>query len=193
MGSILESGSLEQGQLPTGGSAASTVKVMDTWVSQNVANKIWDITDCATYKASIRSQLTANGFTSGGADLNRIDSLIGYNTGTGLCGSPTGWRVIVPNKGNFLIGTSWTGTAYFQIDGAGTAIGSIISGGLSGGYFTVPLLAVNAVINWTQDNFPGAAAAITSAIGSINTIASAFFGTMGDPLDRVGGSFVYSH
>jgi RHS repeat-associated protein len=135
--SIAESGVLEQTQ--PGATAASTVKLLDTTIQ--AGGKIFDINnsavsgdDCTSYSSSggIRSQLSSYQTP----DLLRIDSLVGFVFGTGCksLSDPTNpnLRVITPQNGSINIGL-YTGVGFFQIAQDGSSIGSIITGGLSGG------------------------------------------------------------
>lgn len=121
--SIAESGTLEQTQ-PTA-SAASTVKLVDTTIQSG--GKLFDINnntipgdDAAFYTSSIRPTLAA---TYGPGDLSRIDGLV----------SPQNLRIVAPAIGSIKI-DRYSGAGYFQITQDGTAVGSIITGGLSGGF-----------------------------------------------------------
>lgn len=145
--SIAESGTLEQTQ--PGATAVSTVKLIDIAVQSST--KIFDINnsavsgdDCSFYNSTIRSQLL--NYSSG--DLARIDSLVG-RLGPGVCLSPA-LRVITPANGSISV-NQYTGVGFFQITQDGTAVGSIISGGLSGGEPATPVTLPEIV-----DNTPAA-------------------------------------
>jgi hypothetical protein len=121
--SIAESGTLEQTQ--PGAVAASTVKLIDTAV-QSPATQIFDINNSAVpgdtpafYTSNIRPFL-ATTYTA--SDLARIDSLVNSQNS----------RVVAPANGAISV-NQYTGTGYYQITQNGDAIGSIITGGLSGG------------------------------------------------------------
>src|SRR5262249_8763291 len=101
-----------------------------------------------------RSQLQP---TYGTADLARIDGLVGFVPGTGCkpLSDPTNpnLRVIAPANGAITV-NQYTGAGYFQITQDGTAIGAIISGGLSGGEPATPVPRAELVVNTAESVTP---------------------------------------
>jgi RHS repeat-associated protein len=204
MSSIFESGTIEQTQ--PNATAVSTVKLLDQW---SQSGPILSINDpgisgdtCSYYASTLRSQLTSYG----SADLARIDSLVGYTSGSG-CGSPaSSTRVIAPSNGSISV-NQWTGTGYLQVlysSGSVTSVGAIITGGLSGGYPASPVPPDD-----IYDNQAGSLADYQqiapsqyapSVASDVNTIIAAAGGgsslaqaTGADPVDLVTGSVIYNH
>lgn len=171
--SIAESGTLEQTQ--PGATAVSTVKLIDIAVQSSTM--IFDINnsavtgdDCPFYDSTIRPQLL--NYASG--DLARIDSLVG-RLGPGICQSPA-LRVIAPANGSISV-NQYTGVGYFQIAQDGSSVGSIISGGLSGGEPATPVPLPEIV-----DNTP---AAVTPAPAQFQEVTVPL-GVQGDAGANVG-------
>lgn len=148
--SIAESGVLEQTQ--PGAVAVSTVKLIDAAVQSGV--QIFDINNSATpgdtatyYQNAIRPVLAPQYFTP---DLDRISSLVGTTDGQGQ-------RVIAPANGKIQV-DQYAGAGFFQIAQNGQTIGSIITGGLSGGLPATPVTLaevirdtpVTVLPTWTQ-------------------------------------------
>lgn len=217
--SIFESGTIEQTQ-PNSVSgqpsavAASTVKLLDQWSQSGPILDINDwsvnvggVTDnCAYYASTLRGQLTNYVF----ADLTRIDSLVGYSAATNSCSAtPSTTRVIAPTNGSLSVG-QWTGTGYLQIlysdpnQTVVSAVGAIITGGLSGGEPGSPVDP-----SQMSDNFGGAlsgslyfppsvSASFDASVVSTNIAASPGGSSLlqasgADPADLVTGSVTYNH
>jgi YD repeat-containing protein len=135
MSSVLESGILEQSLAATD-TAVSTVKIID---NASIADKIYDINnsqvvgDTASYWTSTIQPtfLAKPGWQAAPAtpnsDLVNINKLV----------TTSGMRVVAALGGSQAV-NSWTGTGYFSIAATGLSEGSLISGGLSGGYYTTP-------------------------------------------------------
>jgi hypothetical protein len=105
---------------------------------------------------------------------------------TGLQAAVTaGARLILPTRCN-ITEASWSGLGYFDIrvSAGGGNIGSIISGGLNGGYFTSPA-PESVVVPRTAGNTK-----ITDSTGKTNVAVGATLG--GDPIDMFKGNYVYS-
>jgi RHS repeat-associated protein len=198
--SIAESGTLEQTQ--PGATAASTVKLIDTTIQSG--GKIFDINNsavsgdnCAAYSSpgGIRSQLSAYQ----APDLQRIDSLVGFVSGTGCksTSDPTNanLRVIAPLNGAISIGL-YTGVGYFQIAQDGSSIGSIISGGLSGGEPASPVTLPEIVDNTPQSFTPAPtqSTVITNPQGSQGNAGGNVGATQtsNEPINLVTGDYLNS-
>ena len=192
--SVLESGSIEQIQSTP---AVSTVKLLDTWAQ---SGKIFDINNNAVagssiaYSNTIRSQLHNNGYSW--RDLCRIDALVGYSDPAdcstyGYAASNPTMRVIAPSAPQ-TVGL-WSGVGFFQISQDNTAMGSIITSGLSGGYTTepilVPIVIGNSSFAFTPDSFTTQSTS-PAAPQSSNALA---FGFTADPLNQVTGAYNYNH
>ncbi|WP_375784009.1 RHS repeat-associated core domain-containing protein [Bradyrhizobium sp. Pha-3] len=143
-GSVAESGSLEQTQ--PGAIAASTTKLIDTTVQ--AGGLIFDINNSAIsgdgpayYTSNIRPTLVANHYTAG--DLARVDTLVGSQN----------FRVVAPANGAISV-NMYTGTGYYQVAQDGSSIGSIITGGLSGGEPTTVVTDPEIVDNNQQSVLP---------------------------------------
>jgi len=215
MGSVLESGTLEQTQPKDANGnptvAASTVKVLDIW---STAGTIYDLNDptiagdnCLYYGTNVRSHLV--NFTA--QDLARIDSLLGYIPSINACTFPfTTTQVLVPSNGQISVGL-WSGTGYIQIlNGAQQAsqIGMIITGGLSGGDSgsEIPPVDTNTnqgfgTLNPDTGQFLSPPSQTSDSVSSPqNTNISTSGGGSssaqplgGDPIALVTGSYVYKH
>ena len=177
--SVLENGVIEQTQ--PGATAVSTVKLLDIVSQTGTIFNINDSTiagDNATYYTNtIRPKLT--GYAAN--DLSRIDSLVS-----------SGMRVIAAQNGATTVNL-WTGTGYFQVKQDGSAIGAIITGGLSGGE---PATVVNppALVSSALNTLAtGAVSTVSSVIGAVQGGISAALGLAGDPVNRVTGDYIYSH
>ncbi len=158
--SIFESTAVQQ---TTGGSAVSTVKLIDMAVAGN--QRIYDakaanfasavqpnLVGCASYIASFQSAV--NG----------------------------GRRLILPNRCDLNEG-SWTGVGFYNVlvGSTGSSIGAIISGGLAGGFSTTPLAPSLTNSNTLFNS--RSPAALTPYTGS----------TFGDPIDMTKGHFLYQN
>jgi RHS repeat-associated protein len=182
MQSVLESGVIEQTQ--PGAIAVSTAKLIDI-ASQS--DTIFDINndavsgDDATYYTNTIRPMLDDTWASG--DLTRLDSLV--NT--------SDYRVIAPLTGNMMVNGLWTGVGYYTANQAGTAIGAIISGGLSGG-LPASLIPNSDVIGNTSSSVqPSSASGTVGIAGTISQAWSDAVGVFFDPVNRVTGSFTYSH
>jgi|GEM_PF-924223 RHS repeat-associated protein len=207
--SVLESGSIEQTQ--PNATAVSTVKLLDLW---SQSGPIFDINDpaisgdtCSYYSSAIRPTLAT---TYASADLARIDSLVGYASGS--CGSvPSTTRVIAPSNGAITVSSStgsWTGTGYQQLvynpSGSITAVGNIITGGLSGGLpasvVTPTQISDNQTGTLSGSQYIPPSQDASSVASATNTNVAAASGgsaasqeTGADPIDLVVGSYTYAH
>jgi YD repeat-containing protein len=159
--SILESTAVNQ---TAGVSAVSTVKLLDLAMSQG--QTIYN-TDGGRYASVIQPALV-----NCQAHLGNFQSYVSQ-----------GYRLLIPGNCQ-LTENSWKGVGYFVIGtGGARLLGSTISGGLSGGYFTTPLStpAYNvATINNSK-----------SPLGQTNYSGPAL--SAGDPIDMVHGNFLYEH
>jgi RHS repeat-associated protein len=135
MSSILESGILEQMEASVPHfTAASTMKLLDQNIAaSNGTTYFVDGTTAAGVSAysTIRAALIQGGW-SNTTLTNSVDGLVS-----------AGDQLLLPGNGALQVGTHWTGSAYeYQTltSGCPTAVGEIISGGLSGGFggVTVP-------------------------------------------------------
>jgi len=158
--SIFESTAVQQ---TTGSSAVSTVKLIDMAVAAN--SRIFDaraanfasavqpnLVGCAGYIASFQNSLNA------------------------------GRRLILPDRCTQTEG-SWTGIGFFdmQVSGTSYSLGSIISGGLAGGFSTSPQAA--ATTNTNTLRFSSSPNQLTPSTGNL----------FGDPVDMTKGHFLYGH
>ena len=185
--SIAESGVLEQTQ--PGAVAVSTVKLIDAAVQAGV--EIFDINNSATfgdnatyYQNTIRPVLEPQYFPT---DLNRISALVGSTDGQGK-------RVIAPANGKIQI-DQYTGAGFFEIARDGKTIGSIITGGLSGGLPASPVTLAEVIQNtpvtvlptWTQSfeiSNPG-----LSSLGNAGGLYG-YTQLTGDPINLVTGDYL---
>ncbi len=187
LSSVFESGIIEQTQ--PGVAAVSTVKLLD---NASQTDTIYDINnsgvagDTAAYWTSTIKPLFQGYYTSsiGQGDLNRINGLVVSNN----------LRVIAALHGPVTI-SQWAGSGYFEITQDGSSIGSIISGGLSGGFATtsIPPLTFNGNLDslgFTVGSTVGSGVnnfgTATSAGGGITKIGVAFGS---DPVNLVSGAF----
>lgn len=158
--SIFESTAVQQ---TTGGSAVSTVKLIDMAVlggqriydakSSNFAGAVQpNLVNCSPYIASFQNSVNA------------------------------GRRLILPNRCD-QNENGWTGVGFFDImvSSAGSSIGSIISGNLAGGFSTSPLSP-----SLTNTN------SFSSSI-SPKTLTPYTGATFGDPVDMTTGHFLYQN
>jgi RHS repeat-associated protein len=182
--SIAESGVLEQTQ-PTS-VAVSTVKLLDIAIQSGTT--IYDINNGAIpddneayYISQIRPVLQTS-YLDG--DLARINALVSG-----------GSRIIAPANGAIVV-NAYTGVGYYSINQAGTSIGAIISGGLSGGFPTGPVPPAELIFNTPEFT-------ATSWLSSGTTVLpSGSFGNAGgnlritptsnDPINLVTGDYLYS-
>lgn len=158
--SILESTAVQQ---TSGVSAVSTVKLIDMAVTSN--DKIYDASS-ANYTSAVQPNLV-----SCDSRLSSFQSAVG-----------AGRRLILPARCNLNEG-NWTGAGYYSIliTANGSSIGSIIGGGLSGGFSAFPqvvdaLAAAAQISAWSAENQKGTTGVV-----------------VGDPVDMVKGSFLYAH
>lgn len=205
MHSILESGSIEQTQ--PGAIAVSTSKLIDKW---SQTGDLYDINapeiggdNCNYYVASIRPVL-ATSYSVG--DLGRIDALAGYTPGSG-CAANTN-RIVAPSNGAITV-AAWTGVGYLQIGYDSTrtyvtSVGSIITGGLSGGQPASPVPPAVLASNPIGSYLPNTLLAPvqnslylgSATLGNIGTPAGGLAMALpsgGDPVNLVVGSYNYSH
>lgn len=143
-------------------SAVSTVKLIDMAALAN--QRIYDAR-AANYATLVRPNLVG----CSAAQLTTFQNSV--NAGN---------RVITPARCDLTEGT-WKGVGYFDINGTGSSIGAIISGGLAGGFSTVtqpPAIYVPATLN-------------NSISPSLLTQSTGF--SFGDPIDMVKGHFLYSN
>lgn len=159
-GSILESTAVQQ---TTGGSAVSTVKLLDMAVaggqriynatSANFAGTVQpNLVGCAGYLANFQSMVNA------------------------------GNRLILPSRCDLNEG-SWTGVGFYTVlvGANGSSIGSIISGGLAGGFSTTPLAPSTTISNTLVKST------------SPNVLTPSTGAAYGDPIDMTKGHFLYQH
>lgn len=158
--SIFESTAVQQ---VTSGSAVSTVKLIDMAVAAN--QRIYDaksanfagavqpnLVGCTNYIASFQSAINA------------------------------GRRLILPGSCTLNEG-SWTGFGFYNVlvSSNGYSVGSIISGGMAGGFATTPLSA-----SLTNTN------SLTNSL-STQTLTPSTGKAFGDPIDMTKGNYLYSH
>ncbi|HEX2581536.1 MAG TPA: DUF6531 domain-containing protein, partial [Dongiaceae bacterium] len=152
--SIAESGVLEQTQ--PGLPAVSTVKLIDNAIASGTT--IYNINDSrvsgdtqAYYNTTQRPALVPN-YNSG--DLARIDYLVSR-----------GDRVVAPANGRINV-NAWSGAGYFDIGQTGTNfIGSIITGGLSGGFAGLPWDVPTFDRDFLNFTFPPSSSPFLSTLG----------------------------
>jgi RHS repeat-associated protein len=208
--SVMESTAIEQTQ--PSATAVSTAKILDLW-SQSGA--IYDINDpaiagddCSYYVSNFRTPMSSS-YVAG--DLSNIDSLVGYSVSS--CGSATASRVVAPSNGSITVTSStgsWTGVGYEQIKYSSpgstnvTAIGQLITGGLSGGY---PASQVPPSQQATNQGGSQAGAVYQPPSQTVASNASPFASnstvvlggdsanqaTGGDPVNLAAGNYVYNH
>ena len=198
MQSVLESGSIEQ-TLP-GTPAASTVKLIDL-ASQS--GTIFDINNNATpgndstfYTSTIRPQMVGS-YQAG--DLNRIGALVA-----------AGLRVVAPANGSLMV-NQYTGAGYYRLNQSGSEIGSIITGGLSGGMPAAPN-PPNTAVPTSEQSFqePAVSPNVTLPTGNGNGNAGAIVASTAanpsidagpaqepmrrsvDPINMVTGDFLFT-
>ncbi|MFC0697158.1 DUF6531 domain-containing protein, partial [Paraburkholderia humisilvae] len=157
--SILESAAVSQ---TSGVSAVSTVRLLDLAMSQG--KDIYDAN--AGNFNTIRPKLPANCQPHLANFQNDVNQ---------------GYRLLIPSTCQ-LTEDTWSGAGYFVL-GSGNVrlLGSIIAGGLSGGFPTKPVAAIT---------YNTVAIANTKTPQSQQQINGAFGG---DPIDMVLGNFVYEH
>ena len=157
--SIFESTAVQQ---VTGGSAVSTVKLIDMAVVNN--DRIYDAR-LANYATVVQPNLV--GCTPWQATFQAAVN--------------AGRRLILPARCNLTEGT-WTGTGYFDIlvNSSGSSFGAIIGGGMAGGFSANPLPAPDTTI-----------AALLSSISPFTSIADTGF-RYGDPIDMTKGHYLYT-
>lgn len=157
--SIFESTAVQQ---TTGGSAVSTVKLIDMAVAGN--QRIYDarsanfasavqpnLVGCSGYMASFQSAVAA------------------------------GRRLILPGSCTLTEG-SWTGVGFFNVLASTNSwsIGAIISGGMAGGFATSPLAPTPTNTNTLSNSLsPKTAMPFTGSV-------------FGDPIDMVKGNYLYT-
>lgn len=164
--SVFESLAVQQ---TSGVSAVSTVKLIDIAAAAN--DKIFNATG-ANYVGVVKPNLV-------GCDswLNSFQSAV-----TTTANHP-GHRLILPAHCDIKEG-SWTGAGFFDIlsTATKTSIGSIIAGGLNGGFGSNPLSTSTFTSNAlnTVSQF---------AVSTFSNLATTF----GDPIDMAKGDYLYSH
>jgi RHS repeat-associated protein len=158
--SIMESTAVQQ---TSGVSAVSTVKLIDIAAAAN--DKIFDA-KTANYTSVVLPSLV--GCTSW---LPSFQSAVS-----------AGRRLILPARCNLNEG-SWTGTGYYSIlvGSSGSSIGSIIGGGLAGG-FAEFAVSQNAFNTTAQVNTQSQSGVINYTLQTFN-----------DPIDMTKGHFLYAH
>lgn len=158
--SILESSTVQQ---TTGGSAVSTVKLIDIAVANN--DRIYDAKS-ANYASAVQPNLVGCS-----AHLASFQSAIN-----------AGRRLILPTSCN-ITENSWSGTGYFNISAVtgSSSIGAIISGNLAGGFSSSPLAAGPTTTNTLNNSI---------SQNSLNPFTFSFFN---DPIDMAKGHFLYAH
>ncbi|MDZ4153961.1 DUF6531 domain-containing protein, partial [Methylicorpusculum sp.] len=158
--SIFESTAVQQ---TAGVSAVSTVKLIDIAATNN--DKIFNATS-ANYTSAVKPNLV-----SCAAYLTSFQNTVN-----------AGRRLILPARCN-LTEASWSGTGYFDIlvTANGTSIGSIISGGLLGGFSSSPLPAPTTNTNTLSNSL------------SWESLSNWFGQTYSDPIDTFKGNFLYAH
>ena len=158
--SILESTTVQQ---TTGGSAVSTVKLID--IAATNGDKIFDA------KSSNFATVVQPALLNCAAWIPTFQSAVA-----------AGRRLILPGRCN-LVEASWTGAGYFDIRSTATSwsIGAIISGGLAGGFSTSILSAPATTTN-----------TLTSTV-STPTLVQSIGTFFGDPIDMVKGHYLYAH
>jgi RHS repeat-associated protein len=154
IGSAFEHGVIEQTQ---GIAAVSTVKLLDK--ANGLSDKIFDATS-ANF-GSIRPQLT--GYSS--SELQFVQAYLN-----------AGYRVLLPSDGDLTEG-QWSGMGFLAISPDGSQIGSLIGGGLNGGFGTQP----------SGTNVDGTAASGDPAGNTNNHPQSV------DPIDLVTGDSLYAN
>jgi RHS repeat-associated protein len=158
--SIFESTSVQQ---TAGVSAVSTVKLVD--IAASNGDKIFDArsTNFATVVQPALVSCPANAITAFQSAVN------------------AGRRLILPTRCN-ITENSWSGVGYFDIR-VGTSIwgiGSIISGGLAGGFASTSLPE------------PQAVKRVLEGSTSTKTETKSWGTILGDPIDMVKGSYLYA-
>ncbi|WP_445369953.1 RHS repeat-associated core domain-containing protein (plasmid) [Methylomonas sp. BW4-1] len=158
--SIFESTAVQQ---TAGVSAVSTVKLIDIAATNN--DKIFNATS-ANYTSAVQPNLV-----SCASYLTSFQNAV-----------TAGRRLILPTRCN-LTEASWSGTGYFDIlvTANGTSIGSIISGGLLGGFSSSPLPAATTNTNTLSNSL------------SWESLSNWFGQTYNDPIDTFKGNFLYAH
>ena len=158
--SIFESTAVQQ---TTGGSAVSTVKLIDMAALNN--DRIYDAKS-SNYTTAVQPNL-----------IGCSSWLSSFQSGVNA-----GRRLILPARCNMTEGT-WSGTGYYSIlvNTSGSSIGSIIGGGLAGGFATTPLAAGPTTSNTLFNSF------------SPNIWSPSTGSTFGDPIDMTKGNYLYSH
>ncbi|WP_445371982.1 RHS repeat-associated core domain-containing protein [Methylomonas sp. HW2-6] len=159
--SIFESTAVQQ---TSGVSAVSTVKLIDIAATNN--QKIYNATS-ANYTTAVQPNLV-----SCAAWLTNFQNAVN-----------AGHRLIVPSNCNLTEGT-WTGTGYFDIlvTANGSGMGSIIGGGLAGGFSSNLQSAVDYASN-----------ALKSSINQFGSLLQSTYHSFGDPIDMTKGNFLYAH
>ncbi|HJT43942.1 MAG TPA: RHS repeat-associated core domain-containing protein [Rhizomicrobium sp.] len=191
--SALESGVIEQTQ--PGAVAMSTAKLIDI-ASQS--NTIFDINNlniappatpdnCSYYVSNFRGTMDDTYLP---LDLGGIDQAVGFS---GSCQSITDpWRVIAPSRGDYTENSWGPGVGYYLVSQAGDAIGSLISGGLSGGYPATPVPNSTLVSNMPKAK-PGVVSTTTANAAVNGNTRNGVLGWVKDPVNRVTGTFAYDH
>jgi len=158
--SIFESTAVQQ---TTGGSAVSTVKLIDMAVLGG--QRIYDAKS-SNFATTVQPNL-----------VNCSPYITGFQNSVNA-----GRRLILPSRCD-QNESGWTGVGFFDImvSSGGTSIGSIISGNLAGGFSTSPLAP-----GLTNTNTLG------SSI-SPRTLTPYTGATFGDPVDMTTGHFLYQN
>ncbi|WP_050407335.1 RHS repeat-associated core domain-containing protein [Massilia sp. NR 4-1] len=158
--SIFESTAVQQ---TTGGSAVSTVKLIDLAVAAN--DRIYDA-KAANYASAVQPNLV--GCTAWQA---------GFQSAVN-----SGRRLILPARCTLNEG-SWTGGGYYSIlvSANSSSIGAIISGGLAGGFSTSPQPPASTNSNTVRNT--QSPSVLLPYTGS----------SFGDPIDMTKGHYLYTH
>ncbi|MEC5159546.1 MULTISPECIES: RHS repeat-associated core domain-containing protein [unclassified Janthinobacterium] len=156
--SIFESTAVQQ---TTGGSAVSTVKLIDQAVAAN--DKIFDGT-AANFASAVQPNL-----------VGCASWLAGFQSAVAA-----GRRLILPARCNLTEG-SWTGAGYFSVlvNASGSSIGAIIGGGMAGGFSTSPLAPATTAGNTLINSV------------SPFTLKPATGSAWGDPIDMTKGHYLH--
>ncbi|QZP09150.1 RHS repeat-associated core domain-containing protein [Caenibius sp. WL] len=158
--SIFESNAVQE---TAGVSAVSTVKLIDMAVA--AGQKIFDATSSNYSSAVAPNLLACNTYKAG------FQSEI-----------TAGYRLILPQRCDLTEG-SWTGEGHFRIKTG--QLGSIISGGLHGGFASAPQTPT-AMINLTYN------LAELDTKAAVNIFGPGTY-VVNDPIDFFKGNYLYSH
>jgi RHS repeat-associated protein len=201
--SVHESGVIAQ-TLP-GQVAVSTVMLLDTW---SQSGPIVDINNSSVagnnqsfYSSTIRPTLT-NYVAS---NLANIDNFVNPpappppgNSDPYLGCRPSGCRVIAPSTlpappvGPGIVVNNWRGIGYYVL-GQGLSISSLISNQSSGGSSTTNITPAQVNSNLAASAQPQSLSSTNTTPGVASSPSVGLLDSIGDPLNRVTGDYVYSH